>query len=134
MDKNSLHIVIAEMSDLTKMAKPMLDSMLDLKVCYKSLSSIKTHMYIASYKWSNLIVEIDENAPLNDIAIIATKCDKVSFILKCVISNDILALLCKTNIEVAGELRRAFMRGRDITNLVNIRFEIDRVEEVENIE
>lgn len=84
-------------------------------VPYSWLRDKGVHLYIASNRWDELVVDLSEDIPTDCLKYIVLKCKSVTVNLpnRALTSREI-DLLCELYADKAGTIRKACILGRDL--------------------
>jgi hypothetical protein len=90
----------------------------DFTICDKHLVDRGMHLFIASQRWEELIINIHPTIDTRFILPIASKAKKVTLKFHGAVNDNILNLVCGLYPDKTGKLRRYFMLGKDISEVL----------------
>lgn len=83
-----------------------------------SLKYAQTHMFIASNKWDSVHIQMQSNMQSEALRYIPMVTDEIEVDLPEKITMDIVGTLAALYPKKSGELRRAFMSGKDVKEVL----------------
>lgn len=89
------------------------------RVSIEYLAHKGTHLYIASQQWDELICELTEDIPLETLKYVRRKVNKLNVTFDDSHSKHIMLLLTELYPEKSGAIRKQFMLGRDLHEVLS---------------
>ena len=77
-----------------------------------------THLFIASNAWESVYIELDDSIPEGYLRNLHTVCDNITVNLPDVVTDKTLGLLIELYPDKSGALRRAYMQGTKIEEVL----------------
>lgn len=104
-----LMIVKKQVKDLVNNTQCLSTDMLSIK---------STHLFIASNKWDEIVVEVIDDIPMNTLKWIGSICQNVKVILPDTITEKTLHLLIELYPTKSGLLRKNYLQGSNIREVL----------------
>lgn len=87
---------------------------------YSLLTDKAVHLFIASNVWDTLTVEVSEDIPAGVLKYVILKCNEKKVVLpERDLSAKEVGLICEMFPDKAGGIRRAYMAGRPLIDLIS---------------
>lgn len=78
-----------------------------------------THLFIASYVWESIYIELDDNIPEGSLRKLNTVCNFIKVKIPSEFDSTVMGLLVELYPKKAGAIRRAFMQQRSIKEVLS---------------
>lgn len=80
-----------------------------------------THLFIASNAWESITIDVNDEIPAGSLKCIPMACSNIKVQLPETVTDKTIVLLTELYPDLAGKLRRYFMMGRSIKEVLECR-------------
>lgn len=77
------------------------------------------HLFLASYNWDKLVIELSDDMPKDCLKYLRVKVSSIEVKVPEIQTKDTMLLLTELYPEKAGKLRKQFMLGKSLLEVVN---------------
>lgn len=97
--------------------KEMVDN--ECHLATRMLAMKATHLFIASYKWDSILLEMDDVIPIGYLRCLPLVCKDIKVKLPETVTDHTMTLLTELYPEKGGAIRRAYMSGQGFKEVLS---------------